>query len=88
MSILDRLNLLIRSELNDLGRGSTSFRSAMSEMEDSLRAARRQKAELRRSEAALVKQIREIRDKANRWRSVPCSRCNTATSSWLAKPSS
>lgn len=66
MSILDRLNLLIRSEINDLGRGS-SFRNAMSEMEGSLRDARRQKAELRRSEAGLVKQIREVREKANRW---------------------
>lgn len=66
MSILDRLNLLIRSELNDIGRGS-SFRNAMSEMEGSLRDARRQKAELRRSEAHLIKQIREIREKADRW---------------------
>lgn len=66
MSILDRLNLLIRSELNDLGRGS-SFRDAMSEMEGSLRDARRQKAELKRSEAHLIKQIREIREKSDRW---------------------
>lgn len=66
MSILDRLNLLIRSEINDLGRGS-AFKNAMSEMEGSLRDARRQKAELRRSEANLVKQIREVREKADRW---------------------
>lgn len=62
MSILDRLNLLIRSEISDLTRGN-----AMSDMEGSLREARRQRAELRRSEANLVKQIREGRDKAARW---------------------
>lgn len=66
MSILDRLNLLIRSELNDLSRGG-SFKSAMSEMEGSLRDARRQRAELRRSEAHLIKQIREARNTSDRW---------------------
>lgn len=66
MSILDRLNLLIRSEISDLSRGS-SFRDAMSEMDGSLKDARRQKVELRRSEAALTKQIREVREKAERW---------------------
>ena len=66
MSLLDRLNLLIRSELNDLSRES-GFKGAMSEIESSLRDARRQRAELRRSEANLIKQIREARDKANRW---------------------
>lgn len=64
MSILDRLNLLIRSEISDLTRGGST---AMREMEGSLREARRSKAELRRSEASLVKQIRDARDKANRW---------------------
>ena len=66
MSILDRLNLLIRSEISDLSRGS-SFRDAISEMDGSLKDARRQKVELRRSEAALTKQIREVREKAERW---------------------
>ncbi len=66
MSILDRLNLLIRSELNDLGRGS-SFKNAMTDMESSLRDARLQKAKLRQSEASLIKQVREVRDTANRW---------------------
>lgn len=66
MSILDRLNTLIRAEINDLSKGG-SFGNAMNEMEGSLRDARRQKAELRRSEAQLVKQIRAARDKANRW---------------------
>jgi phage shock protein A len=66
MSILDRLNTLIRAEINDLSRGG-SFGNAMKEMEGSLRDARRQRAELRRSEANLVKQIRAARQQADRW---------------------
>jgi phage shock protein A len=66
MSILDRLNTLIRAEINDLsGRGS--FGNAMKEAQSSVRDARRQKAELRRAEANLVKQIRAVREKAARW---------------------
>lgn len=64
MSILDRLNLLIRSEISDLTRKEGS---PMRELDSSLREARRQKAELRRSEAHLVRQIRDTRDKAARW---------------------
>ena len=66
MSLLDRLNLLIRSEINDLSRGDR-LRGAMRDMESSLRDAKRQQAEVRRSEKRLVAQIREQRDKANRW---------------------
>ncbi len=64
MSLLDRLNLLIRSEMSDLTRRG---KNPMGEMEGSLKEARRQKAELRRSEAKLLKQIREVREKAERW---------------------
>ncbi len=69
MSILDRLNLLIRSNINDtLGRqGSGSARRALSEMEGSLRQARRRQAELRRGEKQLIAQVREARDKADQW---------------------
>ncbi len=66
MSLLDRLNLLIRSEINDLSRGDR-LRGAMRDMESSLRDAKRQQIEVRRSEKRLVAQIREQRDKADRW---------------------
>lgn len=69
MSILDRLNLLIRSNLNEsLGKtGRGSARRALSDMESSLREARRRQAELRRGEKQLTAQIREARDKADQW---------------------
>lgn len=69
MSILDRLNLLIRSNLNDtLGKqGSRSARQALSDMEGSLRQARRQQAELRRGEKQLIAQVRQARKKADQW---------------------
>lgn len=69
MSIMDRLNLLIRSNLNDtLGKhGSGSGRRALSEMESSLRDARRRRAELRRGEKQLIDQIRKAREKSDQW---------------------
>ena len=69
MSILDRLNLLVRSNLNSsLGRhGSRSGRSALAEVESSLREARREQAKLRRGEAQLIAGIRTARDKADQW---------------------
>lgn len=70
MSILDRLNLLIRSNINDsIGRHgrSSSARQALSEMEGSLRDARRQQAELRRGERQLAEQIRQARQRADQW---------------------
>lgn len=69
MSILDRLNLLVRSNINSgLGRqGSTQGRKALAEFESSLRDARREKARLRRDEAQLVANIRSARDKADQW---------------------
>lgn len=66
MSILDRLDLLIRSNLND-ALGKRSAKSALSEMESSLRQARRRQAELRRAEKELIEQIRHSRDRADQW---------------------
>lgn len=67
MSILDRLNLLIRSNVNDgLGRHD-STRRALSDMETSIRDARRQRVELKRGEAQLIRQIREVRERADQW---------------------
>ncbi len=69
MSIMDRLNLLIRSNLNDtLGKSSgASADKALAEVGKSLREARRHRATLRRDEKKLVAQIREERDKTNQW---------------------
>lgn len=68
MSLLDRLNLLIRSNLNDARSSSSDgWRGKMRDMESSLRDARRQLAELRASERQLVAQIRQARDKAEQW---------------------
>ena len=69
MSILDRLNRLIRSNLNSAleGGGRGSFESALKEMEGSLREARRQQAEMRRNERELIQDIREARDEADEW---------------------
>ncbi len=65
MSLLDRLNLLVRSELSDLRRRDTS--RGFSDMQSSIRDAKRQQAELRRSEKKLIEQIRLARDKADQW---------------------
>lgn len=69
MSILDRLNLLIRSNINDsIGRhDQPTTRQALNEMESSLRDARRQQIELRRGEKALIEQIRDVRNRADQW---------------------
>ncbi len=67
-SILDRLNLLVRSNLNDLSDGLRPGSSGpLRDMESSLRDARRQLAELRTSETSLSRRIRELRDKADSW---------------------
>lgn len=66
MSILDRLNLLIRSEINDVARPDR-LRNTMSEMESSLADARKQNAHLRVTEKKLIAQIRAARDKATTW---------------------
>jgi phage shock protein A len=69
MSILNRLNLLIRSNLNDAlnSRNDTSLRSAFAEMESSLRDARRQQIELKAGEKRLIAQIRTAREHADQW---------------------
>lgn len=70
MTILNRLNLLIRSNLNDAlsGRaGDSSAQNAFKEMESSLRDARRQQVELRAGEKQLVAQIRSARERADQW---------------------
>ncbi|MBA2662991.1 MAG: PspA/IM30 family protein [Bradymonadaceae bacterium] len=70
MSILNRLNLLIRSNLNDTlsGRaGDSSQRGTFQEMESSLRDARRQQIELRAGEKRLIAQIRASRERADQW---------------------
>lgn len=66
MSLLDRLNLLIRSEFNDLGR-SDKIGGAVHDMESSLKDARRQTAELRIAEKQLIARIRGSREKAATW---------------------
>lgn len=66
MSILDRLNLLIRSEIGDAVRPDRA-RSAMTEMESSLRDAKRQQAKLKAAEKQLIAQIREARAKVATW---------------------
>lgn len=70
MTILNRLNLLIRSNLNDAlsGRpGDSSAQKTFQEMESSLRDARRQQIELRAGEKRLVAQIRSVRERADQW---------------------
>src|SRR5690554_2322331 len=69
MSILNRLNLLIRSNFNDAinSRNDTSVRGAFREMESSLRDARRQQVELRAGEKRLIAQIRAVREQADQW---------------------
>lgn len=68
MGILDRLNRLIRSNLNDaVGDRGASFDSAIKEMESSLREARREQAKMRRNERELVEAIRDARDRAEQW---------------------
>ena len=67
-SILDRLNLLVRSNLNELSDGLRPGSSGpLRDMESSLRDARRQLAELRTNETSLSRRIRELRDKADSW---------------------
>ncbi|MFW6058042.1 MAG: PspA/IM30 family protein [Persicimonas sp.] len=69
MSILNRLNRIIRSNINDVRSGgqSGSVDSALGEMESSLKEARRQKALIRKEEAKLAATIRDARDKADSW---------------------
>lgn len=69
MSILNRLNRIIRSNVSDLRNAgqSSSLDSALGEMESSLKEAQRQKAKLRQQEKKLVAAIHQQRDKADQW---------------------
>jgi len=69
MSILERLNRLVRSNIRDLtgSSGGSSLQSALEEVENSLRDARRRRAEMRRNERQLVQSIRDARDEADEW---------------------
>lgn len=69
MSILNRLNRIIRSNVTDIRTGgqSGSIDRAVGEMETSLKEARRQRARLRQQEKKLIAAIRRSRDKADEW---------------------
>lgn len=69
MSIMNRLNRIIRSNVSDL-RGDSrpdSIEKVIGEMESSLRDAKRQALILRRQEKKLLAEIREHRDSAEQW---------------------
>src|SRR5690554_5750356 len=69
MSIMNRLNRIIRSNVSDL-RGDTgpdSIDQLLSEMESSLRDAKRQAMILRRQEKKLLAEIRAHRESAEQW---------------------
>ncbi len=69
MSILNRLNLLVRANLSDLSGPARqeNLRHTMQDMESSLRDARRQLETMRRDEDALRAQIRACRERADQW---------------------
>ena len=68
MSILDRLNMLVRSNLNDLGpRHGASWQGTLREMNGSLRDAERQLGVLRRGERQLAEELRSKREKIDQW---------------------
>lgn len=69
MSILDRLNLLVRANLNERLGGSRpeSASGAIQEMEGSLRDARRQLAQLKIDERQLGERLRAERQKLDQW---------------------
>lgn len=69
MSILDRLNLLVRANFNEsLGSGrSDSARSTFNDMESSIRDARRELAQVRVGERQLIDLLRQERERAEKW---------------------
>lgn len=69
MSIIDRLNLLVRANLNEsLGSGrSDSARSTFNDMESSIRDARRELAQVRVGERQLIDLLRQERERAEKW---------------------
>lgn len=69
MSILNRLNRLIRANVNDAleGSGRSSRQSQLRDMRESLREARREQSKLRRNESKIIDAIHEARDEADQW---------------------
>jgi phage shock protein A len=67
MGILDRLNRIVRSEISDLKSGTSRRGTDFSDIESSLREARRRRAELRREDRRIAKAVREARDRADEW---------------------
>ncbi len=69
MSILNRLNRLIRANVNEALEGSSrsSRRSQLRDMRESLREARREQSKLRRNESKIIDAIHEARDEADEW---------------------
>ena len=68
MSILDRLNLLVRANLNEVSsRAGSAWQGTLRDMESSLRDAHRQMAGLRQNERHLVDQLRAKREKVDQW---------------------
>ena len=64
MSILDRLNLLVRANINDR---STDARSTLGQMNTSIKDARRELARVRAGEKQIVEQVRAHRQKVDQW---------------------
>lgn len=69
MSILDRLNLLVRSNLNDTlsSGGAERRRSAFNEMESSIQEAKRELARVRNGERQIADLMRQERERADKW---------------------
>lgn len=69
MSIIDRLNLLVRANLNEsIGSGrSDSARSTFNDMESSIRDARRELAQVRVGERQIIDLLRQERERAEKW---------------------
>jgi len=69
MSIMNRLNRIIRANVSDLrgGSGPDSIEKLFAEMESSLRDAKRQAMILRRQEKKLLDEIRAHRASAEQW---------------------
>lgn len=69
MSIMNRLNRIIRSNVSDLrgDSGPDSINKLIAEMESSLRDAKRQAVILRRQEKKILNEIRAHRDSAEQW---------------------
>ena len=69
MSILDRLNLLVRANLNEslTTERSSSQRALFSDMESSIRDARRELAQVRAGERQLAQLMRQERERADQW---------------------